>query len=274
MAVEHILILLLTGSVAGFAAGLLGIGGGFFMTPVQYIVYTAMGIVPDVAIKMAFGTSLMAILPTAVSGALRHSRRGMVWWRPAIIMGVFSLLGGFVGATLAVHLPGAVLKIAFGAVALAASLRMLVSRQTQVEPAPRENIWLWIGCALPVGVLTGILGIGGGVVMVPLMVLALRFGMHRTVATSLAMMIFTSTGGAVGYIINGLGVPGLPAWSLGYVNLPSWFLLAVSSVGMAQVGAITAHRLPAGQLRYIFVAILLYVGLRMIGVFEWLGWPL
>jgi hypothetical protein len=105
------------------------------------------------------------------------------------------------------------------------------------------------------------------------MVLALKFKIHNAIATSLAMIIFTSTGGVVGYIIRGLGISDLPAYSIGYVNLQAWFLLAVTSIGMAQVGAMTAHRLPARQLRWIFIAAMFYVGLRMLvlGVFDWLG---
>ena len=105
------------------------------------------------------------------------------------------------------------------------------------------------------------------------MVLALKFKMHNAIATSVAMIIFTSAGGVVGYIINGLGVPNLPAYSIGYVNLPTWFLLAVTSVGMAQVGAMIAHKLPARQLRWIFTAVMFYVGLRMLvlGISELLG---
>jgi len=88
------------------------------------------------------------------------------------------------------------------------------------------------------------------------------------------MMILTSAGGVIGYIINGIGVPNLPAYCIGYVNLQSWFLLAVTSIGMAQVGAITAHRLQAKQLKYIFIAIMFYMGLKMVGLFDWLGWPI
>jgi len=105
-------------------------------------------------------------------------------------------------------------------------------------------------------------------------VLALKFKMHNAVATSLAVAIFTSIGGVTGYIVNGLDVPNLPDYSIGYVNLPSWFLLAVTSVSMAQVGAITSHKLPAKQLKYIFIAVIFYMGLKMVGVFDWLGWPI
>lgn len=72
------IILLATGIVAGFASGLLGLGGGFIMTPMQFLIFTNMGIPADMAIKLAFGTNLLVIFPTAISGAWRHSRKGAV----------------------------------------------------------------------------------------------------------------------------------------------------------------------------------------------------
>jgi hypothetical protein len=274
MTTAHIIILLVTGIGAGFASGLLGVGGGLIMTPVQYLIFTGMGIPTDVAIKLAFGTSLLVILPTAASGAWRHSKKGAVWWRAAIVMGSCGLITAFSGATLATHLPGTGLKIAFGAIILVSSIGMLTYQPPQIEEEARDNPWLWVAWAIPIGMVTGIIGIGGGILMVPVMVLALRLRLHNAIATSLAVMIFTSTGGVIGYLINGLGVPNLPAYSIGYVNLPAWFLLAVTSVGMTQVGAITAHKLPAKQLSYIFVALMFYMGLKLLGVFDWLGWPI
>ena len=274
MTLAHIIILLATGIGIGFAGGLLGLGGAFIMTPVQYMVFTDMGLPPDTAIKLAFGTSLLAVLPIAVSGAWRHHQKGAVQWKASLIMGSCGLVFAFVGATLATHLPGVVLKTAFGAIVLLSGIRMLTARQLQVEREPVDNPWLWVVGAIPLGVIAGIFGIGGAIVMIPVLVLALRFKMHNAIATSLAVMIFTSIGGVIGYIVNGIGVINLPSYSIGYVNLKSWFLLAVTSVGMAQVGAIAAHKLPDKQLKYIFVVIMFYMGLKMIGVFDWLGWPI
>ncbi|MFC1903193.1 sulfite exporter TauE/SafE family protein [Chloroflexota bacterium] len=274
MTTVHIVILLITGAAAGFAGGLLGIGGAFIMTPVQYAIFTAMGISTDIAIKLAFGTSLLVVLPTVVSGAWRHSKKGAVQWKVAIIMGSCGLLAASGGATMATHLPGTALKIAFGVIALAAAIRMLTTGNTEVKQELMNNPWLWAVWAIPIGILTGILGVGGGVMAVPVLVLVLGFRMHNAVATSLAIIIFTSIGGAAGYIINGLGVPNLPDYSIGYIHLPSAFLLAVGSINMAQVGAVTAHRLPAKQLKYIFVTLTIYMGLRMVGVFDWLGLPI
>jgi uncharacterized membrane protein YfcA len=274
MALAHIIILLATGVVVGFASGLLGLGGAFIMTPVQYLIYTAMGLSTDLAIKLSFGTSLLVIMPLAASGAWRHSLKGAVRWRTALVMGSVGLVCAFGGATLATHLPGTALKITFSALFLLSAIRMLTTREPKIDAEPRDNLWLWVGWAIPVGFVSGFLGTGGGVLMIPVLVLALRLRMHNAVATSLAVITFISAGGVTGYFINGLGVSGLPAYSVGYVNLASWLLLAVTGVGMAQVGAITAHRLPARQLRYIFIAVMIYMGLKMLGVFEWLGWPL
>lgn len=274
MTVAHIALLLATGVFTGFASGLLGLGGAFIMTPVQYVIYTDMGLPVDAAIKLAFGTSSLVVLPTALSGAWRHNKLGALWVRAALTMGGCTAIAAFGGATLATYLPGAALKIAFGAVVLVSGIRMLTSRQVTVAAEPIDKLYLWLAWATLVGLIAGMLGIGGGVVMVPVLVLALRFKLHNAVATSLGIMVFTSFGGALGYIVNGLGIPDLPSYSVGYVHLPSWFILAVSSTGVAQIGALTAHRLPARQLSYIFVAVMFYLGLRMLGVFEWLGWPI
>ncbi len=274
MAVAHIVILLVTGAVVGFASGLLGLGGAFIMTPIQYEVYIDMGIPVDVAIRMAFGTSLLVVLPTAASGVWRHSRKGAVCWKAAVVMGCCGLVTAFAGATIAAHVSGTALRIIFGILVLLVGIRMLTARMREIKGEPADNPWLWIAWAVPIGIITGILGIGGAILIIPVMVLALKFKMHNAVATSLAVMLFTSTGGVIGYIINGLGITGLPEFSIGYVNLPAFALLAVTGVGMAQPGAIVAHKMPARQLRYIFIAVMLYMGLRMLGVFAWLGWPI
>jgi len=87
MPIAHIFILLGTGVGAGFASGLLGLGGGFIMVPVQYMLYLDMGLSEKLALTVAFGTSLLVILPTVASGAWRHHKKGAVWWKAAIIMG-------------------------------------------------------------------------------------------------------------------------------------------------------------------------------------------
>jgi uncharacterized membrane protein YfcA len=274
MSLTHVLILLATGAGAGFAGGMLGLGGGFIMSPVQYWIFTGLGLSSEVAIRTSFGTSLFVILPLSASAVWRHQRKGAVRWRAAFVMGLTGLLSSYGGATLATHVAADPLRIAFSIVLMLSGIRMLFVRYRDTWEEPVDNTLVYALCALPVGFLVGALGIGGGIVAVPVMLLALKFRMHQAVATSLATIILNSTGGIIGYIINGTGVEGRLAYSVGYINILAWLPLLLGSFFMAQVGAVTAHRLPAGQLRYIFVFVLFYFGLRMLGVFEWLGLPI
>lgn len=274
MNISNILILVATGAFAGFAGGMLGLGGAFIMTPLQILVYTNMGLDIDTATKTAFGTSLLVVLTTALSGAWRHHREGAVFWKLAIIMGICGLAFGLIGATLASYIPGIALKIAFGVIAIGSCVRMFISTREKEDMEPVKNSWAWGLWAVPVGLLSGLLGVGGGVLMIPIMVGALKLKINQAVANSLAVMVLTSIGGITGYIVNGIGVPDRLDYSAGYINFPSWALLAIPAALLAQVGAGLAHRIPRKYLTYAFIVLSLYVGLRMIGVFEWLGWPL
>jgi uncharacterized protein len=274
MSPVDMLILIASGLVAGFAGGMLGLGGAFIMTPFQYIVYTNMGLGPDLAVKTAFGTSLLVVLTTSVSGAWRHHLQGAVKWRIVLVMGAVGLIFGFIGARLTTYIHGDVLKIAFGVIAVVSAARMVLNLKEKECEAPVKNPWVWAVWAVPVGLLSGLLGVGGGVLLVPIMVVILKFRIQEAAANSLAAIFITSIGGIIGYIVNGIGVAGRLPYSVGYIDIPSWALLAVPAAIMAQFGAIAAKRISRQWLTYIFIVVLLYFGLRMIGVFEWLGWPL
>jgi len=269
-----IVSLLLTGAVVGLASGMLGVGGCFIMVPVQFWVLTSMGVSVDVAIKVAFGTNLLVVLPTAISGAYSHNRKGSVLWKQGIILGITGLVGSVLGATIASNLPGGVLKIIFGIVVILGALRMLTAKPIKQDLEPTDRVIPYVIWGFPLGMACGIIGIGGGVILIPIMVVFLNFTMHKAVGTSTALMIFTSIGGAISYMINGIGTVGLPDYSVGYVNLLQFILLAGSSVPMAYVGAKLAHKIPAKQLKIIFIVVMFYMGIKMTGIFEFLNLPL
>ena len=273
LTVTHILILLAAGAGTGFASGLLGIGGGAVMVPVIYWLALAMDVAPDIAIRIAFGTSLLVILPTVISGSWRHNKKKAVRWKTALILGSSALAGGLVGASLAAHLPEKILTVGFGGLVLAIAVWMglgIMPKLGREDAEPRENLALVAACGFPIGIVSGLTGIGGGVLIVAVLVLALNFPMHTAVGTSVASIILASLGGIVGYIVNGLGVSGLLPYSLGYVNLPIWLCLAATSIPVAQLGARAAHALPAKPLTYIFIAFMVYAGLEMLGVLDWI----
>ena len=246
MTTANIFILLATGAGAGFASALLGIGGGLIMVPVTYWVVSGMGISQDIAIRIAFGTGLLVMLPTAISGTWEHNKKKAIRWKSALILGPCGLLGALAGSSLAAHLSSGILTTGFGGLVLAVALWMglgVLPKLVRDTEEPRDNLAIIAAFGFPIGMVTGLTGLGGGVLIVPTLVLALNYPMHIAVGTSVASIIFTSLGGVIGYIVNGLGVSGLPPHSVGYVNLPIWLCLAATSIPMARIGARAAGHL-------------------------------
>jgi uncharacterized protein len=262
-----VVILAITGSIIGFASGFLGVGGGFLMVPVQFWLLTFLGTDPTLAIRIAFGTSLAVIIPTAISGSWAHHCRKCVLVRPLTLMIVPAVIGSISGATIATHVPGPLLEFFFGILILVAAMVMLLVRAPPDSLPMTENRLVFVFWGLTFGCISGLLGIGGGIVMVPVMILILRFPLHKAIGTSTVLMVFSSIGGAITYIVNGLSVPGLPPYSFGYVNLLQWGILAAVSVPMAQVGVRAVHRFSAGQVKIVFCIVMIVIGLHMIGIF-------
>lgn len=269
-------MLLVTGIAIGFACGLLGIGGGFLMVPVQIWALTSQGIDPTLATRVAFGTSLAVVLPTALSGCHGHSCRGVVLWRPGIIMGLCGLAGAFLGGSIAAHAPGDLLRLAFGFVVMLGALRMhfapgLRLKKEALPRGARDSLLQYVLWGLAVGIISGLTGIGGGVVLVPAMTIAMGYGIYQAIGTSSVTIAFNAVGGVIAYAINGWGVAGLPAYCVGYIDLLQFALLAGASIFTAQWGVKVAHRQPAERLKHIFVILMICIGLKMIGVFGWIG---
>jgi uncharacterized membrane protein YfcA len=275
----YVLVLLLTGLVVGFTSGLLGVGGGFIMVPIQLWVLTSMGVDPDIAVRTSFGTSLAVILPTATSGCYGHNCTGTVFWRTGIALGISGVAGAFVGGFIAAHAPAGPLKVIFGLVVLAGAIRLLLadkirSRSKGSEGKPKRGDLYYLILGFPIGLISGVSGIGGGVIIIPIMVVAMGFNMYQAVGTSSVAIAFNSIGGVISYALNGMGVAGLPPYSVGYIDLLQLALLAGASVPMAQLGVRVCHRVPDATLRKAFVLLMFYVGLKMIGIFALLGLPI
>jgi len=274
MPLHFILILLGTGMGVGFASGLLGVGGGFVMVPAQFWMLKSMGVDPDIAIRVALGTNLLVVLPTALNGALTHHKRGAVLWRAGITLGMTAVIGAYLGAIIATRLPVRIMTVLFGAFIVLVAVRMTTASVIEAAPENNTKLSLLVFWGFIFGILSGTLGVAGGGIYVPVMVFILKFTMHQAVATSMVTMVFSAAGGALSFLIHGLGVQGLPPYSTGYVNWLQWALLSGCSIPMASVGARFAHRLTGNAIKYIFVTVLIYLGLKMIGVFEWLHVPI
>ena len=151
---------------------------------------------------------------------------------------------------------------------------MLSAKYPEIIGEPKKGVLIYLIIGFITGLLSGLLGVGGGVVLIPILILLMGFSMIRAVGTSTAVIMFTSLGGIIAYTSNGFNVAGLPPFSIGYINIIQFIVLAIISVPMAQLGVKASHKLPEKQLRYIFILVMFYIALKMIGIFSLIGLPL
>ena len=197
-AVEYYLGLILIGIVAGFASGLLGVGGGFLIVPFQYFLLKYIGVEPDLALLISFGTSLAIIIPTAISGAYKHSQKLDNIVGPGIRLGIFGILGSFIGGFVASLAPSRILEIIFGCLLLFIAIRNLLSRDKKEIKARFDFNFLAIMLTgLFVGFFSGLLGIGGGIFLIVILTMLFGFSMIRAIGTSSVFISLTAIGGTL-----------------------------------------------------------------------------
>ena len=254
--------MLATGCVAGVLAGLFGIGGGIVIVPVLEYVLGVVGVDPAIRMQIAVATSLATIVPTSISSARAHSRRGAVDVAIVKRWAVFLLAGSLLGAWVASQLHSRVLAIIFASFALLVALRTLfVSRTPRVTDGVPRNPLIGLIPAF-VGCVSSMMGIGGGVFLV--MTLSL-FGtpIHRAVGTAALFGLVIALPGTIGFIATGLGDPRLPAGNLGYVSLFGFALIAPATVLTAPIGARIAHAFDEKKLTTAFGAFLIVISIRL-----------
>jgi uncharacterized membrane protein YfcA len=235
--------LVLLGLCTGFLAGLLGIGGGMLMVPFITIILSGQGVAPDLAVKMAIATSMATIIFTSISSVRAHHKRGTVRWdivkrlAPGIVLGsALASVGVFA------LLKGAWLALFFAAFVSFSATQMLLDK----KPKPSRTLPGTAGqisAGTVIGFLSGLVGAGGGFVSVPFMTWC-NVAIHNAVSTSAALGFPIALANALGYVVAGQGVAGLPAGSLGYISLPALVVIATASVIMAPLGVRAAHALP------------------------------
>lgn len=260
--ISYWLLYALAGAVAGVLAGLLGVGGGIVIVPVLSVLFTMQGMPPEHMMQMALGTSLASIMFTSVSSMRAHHRHGAVRWNVVKLITPGIVLGTLLGSKLASVLSSGFLKGFFVCFLYYVCLQMFLN----FKPKPSREIprlGPMTGVGGFIGVLSALVGIGGGTLTVPFMTWC-NIPMHQAVGTGAAIGFPIALAGAVGFVVNGLGVPGLPEASLGYVYLPALFGLVVCSMLTAPTGAKIAHKLPVPKLKKVFAVFLFIMATKML----------
>ncbi len=253
---------LVLGAVAGFFAGLLGVGGGAIMVPVLALLFAAQNFPAEHLMHLALGTSMAAIVFTSISSLRAHHRHGAVQWPIVRSIAPGILLGTFVGAQLASQIPTRPLAIFFAVFMSYVAFQMLAN----IKPKPSRQLPGSLGMFAVgngIGAISALVAIGGGSFSVPFMTWC-NIKMHHAIGTSAAIGLPIAVAGTLGYLVGGQGATRLPEGSFGYVYLPALAACVAMSMLTAPLGAKAAHKLPVPILKKIFAGVILLLLTKMV----------
>ena len=253
----------LLGCVAGFAAGLLGIGGGMLLVPFMTALLTAQGLPLELVVHAAIATSMASIIFTSLSSVRAHNQKGAVRWDIVLKMAPGIAIGGLVaGGAVFAALKTGWLALFFAVFVGYSAVQMVANR----KPKPSRQMPGTVGTTAAgagIGFLSGLVGAGGGFVSVPFM-LWCNVALHHAVGTSAALGFPIAIANTAGYVWSGLHVTHLPPGMIGYVYWPALLVMVFFSVIFAPIGAKVAHKLPVPTLKKIFAGLLFMLAVYML----------
>jgi uncharacterized protein len=266
---EMALLLVAVGALSGFLAGVFGIGGGAVLVPVFFECFRLVGVPLEVRMPLCIGTSLAVIIPTSIRACRAHHIRGAIdtvilriWWLPV-------LTGVIAGSVTARYAPERLFRTVFVMVAWSAAARLLLARESWKfgDDLPRGPLMKAYGFL--VGLLSTLMGVGGGLFSNLLMTFYGR-PIHQAVATSSALAVLISIPGALGYVYAGwpaaVRFPDVAAlqwpFAIGYVSLIGAVLVMPTSLVTAPLGVRAAHAMSKRTLETAFGCYLFIVGSR------------
>ena len=251
------------GLIAGFLAGLLGIGGGIITIPVLFVLFGEIGTPIEWRMHAAIATSLAIIIATNISSVLAHNKKDGVDWELVKGWWLAVVLGAFLGSFFAKTLKTQELVYFFATLAAFLAAKMLLPFDSwKLGKRLPSGIYRYLNPSL-IGFFSSVMGIGGGSFSVPYMTLY-SVPIHRAVGTASLIGLFISISGGIGYLVGGLSVEGLPEGSIGFIHLPSALAVSLAAVLTAPVGAKVAHRMPRALLSIVFGLFLIVATVRLI----------
>lgn len=248
--------LLALGTVTGFLAGLLGIGGGMLMVPFLSWILASKGFSPDITVKMAVATSLATICFTSLSSVRAHHNKQAVLWPVALAFTPGILLGAAIGAQFAAAIPAKLLSIFFALFLASMATQMFMNKKPKAARALPQTAGM-VGVGGVIGVMSSMLGAGGAFLSVPFMTRC-NVPMHKAVGTSAALGFPIALAGSLGYVWAGQQLTNVPPGSVGYLYIPALLVISLASVSTAPLGAHVSHKIDVAPLKKTF-AISLYV---------------
>ncbi len=263
LSAELLFFIAVLGGVAGFAAGLLGIGGGIILVPGLYYIFRTLGYESDMLMHLCVGTSLAIIVPTGLSSARAHYMKGNVRTDLVKTIGFGIVLGVIAGTLIADRVSGETLKLVFSIALFGLAGLMMIPPERWQHKGDGPSRFKSVLAGTGIGTLSTLMGIGGATMNVPFMTLN-GVSIHRAVGSASAMGPLIALPACIGFMMIGQGESGMPPFTFGFVNFLAIALIAPISVLCAIPGAKAAHALPTKKLRLVFIGLMILIAVKMI----------
>ena len=260
--INLLFVLGVAAAVAGFLAGLLGVGGGIIMVPALYYAFTVLDFDIITRMHLSVGTSLAIIIPTSIISTKTHMEYDAVDFKMVKSFGIFILFGVIAGTFLAVNLKTAALVLFFSIFAFIVGLFFIFLREKLLENPKEISDLVKNISGIVIGFISVPLGIGGGSLMVPFM-RTFGYDIRKSIGTAAAVGFLIAVSGSItmilgGKIINNVSTP----FSVGYINLLGFLVFVPVTTVMARLGAKAVYRIDKKLLSKIFGTFLIIVSVR------------
>jgi len=255
--------LMLLGAFGGFAAGLLGIGGGMILVPFMIMLFPMVNMPEAYMVHTAIATSMGTILFTSISSMRAHHRKGAIRWGIVAVLAPGIVVGGLLsGGAAFAFIDPAWLALVFACFVAYSGARMMWGKPPPTgRSMPGRAVTLAMGVLI--GFVSGLVGAGGGFLSIPFMARS-NVPMHNAVATSAALGFFIALANTAGYVLSGQSEDTGVAGMFGYIHVPTLLGIVVVSMLTAPLGARCAHSLPVSALKRVFALLLFALSLYML----------
>ena len=260
--INLLLVLAIAAAVAGFMAGLLGVGGGIIMVPALYYAFTVLDFDIVTRMHLSVGTSLAIIIPTSVISTKTHMEYDAVDFKMVKSFGIFILLGVVAGTFLAVNLKTPTLVLFFSIFAFMVGLFFIFLREKLVENPKKISDLIKNVSGVLIGFISVPLGIGGGSLMVPFM-RTFGYDIRKSIGTAAAVGFLIAISGTITMIMGGKIIDNVKTpFSIGYINLLGFLVFVPVTMIMARLGAKAVYKIDKKLLSKIFGTFLIIVSIR------------
>lgn len=257
-----ITLYIVIGLFAGILGGLFGISGGVIVVPALFFIFRFLELQNNILMHLAIGTSLASMFFNALSATYFHARKKAVLWKIVILITPGLILGSVGGAVIANFLSGTVLKIFFGIFALLIGVYFFFQKEKHQEEYHTIHTIVLNFIGVFIAAIANMLGVGGSIFTTPIL-MEFKLPMQKAIGTSAAIGLLVIFMGALSYL--GLGFSAVHVKkAVGYLYLPAFIILSITSFLVAPIGVKLAHILPTPVLKKIFASVLFFTGILMI----------